>query len=65
MEKLEKLIKTLTERDGITPQEAKQQILETRETLMNSKASDGADIIMEHLGLEPDFILDILDISDI
>ncbi len=64
MEKLEKLIKTLTERDGITPQEAKQQILETRETLMNSKASDGADIIMEHLGLEPDYIIDILEISD-
>ncbi len=61
---MENLIKILTERDGITPQAAKTLILETREILMNSKACDGADIIMEHLGLEPDYILDILGISD-
>ena len=62
---MEKLIKILTERDGITPQEAKQLILETKETLMDSKACDGADIIMEHLGLEPDYIIGILDVSNI
>lgn len=62
---MENLIKILTERDGITPQAAKQLILETREALMNSKARDGADIIMEHLGLEPDYIINILDVSEV
>ncbi len=61
---MEKLIKILTERDGITLQTAKRLILETKEALMNSKACDGADIIQEYLGLEPDYIIDILDVSD-
>ena len=30
---------------------------------MNSQYYDGADIIMENLGLEPDYIMDILEID--
>ncbi len=36
-----------------------------KETLMDNKACDGTDIIMEHLGLEPDYFIDILDVSNI
>ena len=32
----------------------------TKEELMNRPCSDGADIIMDNLGLEPDYIMDIL-----
>lgn len=54
------LIQILVARDGITEQEARELILKTREELLNSPCSDGADIIMENLGLEPDYIIDIL-----
>lgn len=44
-------------------QEAIDLVRETKEELMNRPCSDGADIIMDNLGLEPDYIMDILGID--
>ena len=57
------VVKILMERDGMTEQEAIDLVKETKEELMNSRCCDGADIIMENLGLEPDYIMDILEID--
>ena len=57
------VVKILMERDGMTEQEATDLVKETKEELMNSRCYDGADIIMENLSLEPDYIMDILDIN--
>ena len=57
------VVKILMERDGMTEQEATDLVKETKEELMNSQCYDGADIIMENLGLEPDYIMDILEID--
>lgn len=57
---MEKLIKILTKRDGITEDEARKLVLETREELFNSRVKDCAEIIQRRLGLEADYIVDIL-----
>ena len=57
------VVKILMERDGMTEQEATDLVKETKEELMNSRCYDGADIIMENLSLEPDYIMDILEIN--
>lgn len=54
------LIEILQKRDGITKQEAKDLILQTREELINSDGCYADEIIMENLGLEPDYLMDIL-----
>ena len=60
---MNQVVKILMERDGMTEQEATDLVRETKEELMNSRCSDGADIIMENLGLEPDYIMEILEID--
>lgn len=57
------IVKILMERDNMTEQEAIDLVRETKEELMNRPCSDGADIIMDNLGLEPDYIMDILGID--
>ena len=57
------VVKILMERDGMTEQEATDLVRKTKEVLMNSQYYDGADIITENLGLEPDYIMDILEID--
>ena len=57
------VVKILMERDGMTEHEATDLVRKTKEELMNSQCYDGADIIMENLGLEPDYIMDILEID--
>lgn len=56
-------VKILMERDGMTEHEATDLVRKTKEELMNSRCYDGADIIMENLSLEPDYIMDILEID--
>ena len=51
------------ERDGMTEQEATNLVIKTKEELMNSRCCDGADIILENLSLELDYIMDILEID--
>lgn len=57
------VVKILMERDNMTEQEAIDLVRETKEELMNNPCSSGADIIMDNLGLEPDYIMDILGID--
>ena len=57
------VVKILMERDGMTEREATNLVRKTKEELMNSQCCDGADIIMGNLGLEPDYIIDILEID--
>lgn len=57
------VVKILMERDNMTEQEAIDLVRETKEDLLNSPCSDGEDIIMDNLGLEPDYIMDILEID--
>ena len=48
------VVKILMERDGMTEHEATDLVRKTKEKLMNSRCYDGADIIMENLGLKSD-----------
>ena len=56
-------IKILMDRDGITYDEAKQLVTECRGALLEAPSTTlSDDIIASYLGLEPDYIFDILDI---
>lgn len=57
---MERAIQILMERDGYTEQEAKDLIEETQNEILNSDPFEADDIIMNDLGLEPDYLLDIL-----
>lgn len=57
------LIKILIDRDGITYDEAKQLVIECRDTLLEAPSTTlSDDIIVSYLDLESDYIFDILDI---
>lgn len=47
-------------RDGISKSEAIEMVRETREELLNSDPFEADEIIACNLGLEPDYLLDIL-----
>lgn len=56
------LKKILMERDGLTSEEADRQIKDCQDD-MNERLARGEptdDILEEHFGLEPDYILDLL-----
>lgn len=48
------------ERDGLTKQEAEERVDEVREMLSESDPWEAEDILMDELGLEMDYIFDIL-----
>ena len=55
----------LMERDGLTEAEAKEQIREAREEMLDAIHSgedvqDIEDIFADYLGLEPDYLFDVL-----
>lgn len=52
--------KILMERDGLTRAAAEELINETREEILASDPWEIEDILMNNLGLEPDYIFDIL-----
>lgn len=54
------VIKILMERDGISRSEAKELVDETRELLLSSDPWEADEIMADQLGLEPDYIMDIL-----
>lgn len=56
------VIEILMRRDGLTKREAIQLVKETREMIYNCNGNtgDAEDIMMEQLGLELDYIYDIL-----
>lgn len=55
-----KVIEILMERDGLTREEAAALIVEVREQMINHPY-DADEILMDELGLEMDYLLDILD----
>lgn len=48
------------DRDGITYDEAKQLVIECRDAMLEANNNPNSDI--DYLGLESDYIFDILDI---
>ena len=60
---MKKIIKILMERDGISEEEARALINETRDEIMMLDNPLEADtVLMEYLGLEPDYLFDILNV---
>lgn len=60
---MKKIIKILMERDGISEEEARTLINETRDEIMMLDNPLEADaVLMEYLGLEPDYLFDILNV---
>lgn len=57
---MNKVVKILMERDGMTKKEAEDLIEETREMILRENSTYADDIIMDMLGLEPDYIMDII-----
>lgn len=57
-------IKILMDRDNITFEEAKQLVIECRNALLdeNENLIWTDEIIMDYLGLEPDYLYDILSV---
>jgi len=53
------IVKILMQRDGLSEQEANELLDETREMIMED-ANNAEDIILSHLGLETDYIFDII-----
>ena len=58
---MNRIIKILMERDGMSEQEARDLFKETRdEILMLDDPFEAEDIMSEYLGLEPDYLEDLL-----
>lgn len=58
---MNRVIKILMERDGLSEEEARVLINETRdEIIMLDNPFEADNIIMDYLGLEPDYLEDIL-----
>ena len=54
---MDKIIKILMERDGITEEEARSLVNETRdEIMMLDNPMEADNVLMEYLGLEPDYL---------
>ena len=60
---MKQIIEILMERDGISEEEARALIKETRdEIMMLDNPMEADNVLMEYLGLEPDYLFDILNI---
>ena len=58
---MNKIVKILIQRDGISEEEARALIKETRdEIMMLDNPLEADNVLMEYLGLEPDYMFDIL-----
>lgn len=61
---MNEVVKILMERDEIDQETAEALVRETRNEILNAEnVFDADDIIMDYLGLEPDYIFDILDMK--
>ena len=60
---MNKIIKILMQRDGISEEEARALVKETRdEIMMLDNPLEADNVLMEYLGLEPDYLFDILNV---
>lgn len=57
---MENVINILMNRDGMTRDEARELVIETREMLLSADVWEADEIVADQLGLEPDYIMDIL-----
>lgn len=63
----DRVTKILMSRDNMTLQEAKQLVIECRDALLEANNNPNSDIladeiIMDYLGLEPDYFFDIMSV---
>lgn len=54
------VVEVLMKRDGLSESEAVELVEETREELLSADPFEADDIIACNLGLEPDYLMDIL-----
>ena len=63
---MNRVVKILMKRDDINEKEATEMVLETKEALEEAIHSgnlfEADEIIMNYLGLEPDYVFDILEL---
>lgn len=57
---MKKIVEILMERDGMTYADAKDLVNETRDLLLTSDPWDADEIMADMLGLEPDYIMDLI-----
>lgn len=57
---MNRVVKILMKRDEISESDAIELIEETRELILNSDPFESDDIIADNLGLEPDYLMEIL-----
>lgn len=57
---MNRVIEILMKRDGIDEEYAEKLVKETRDEIMCGDIMMADDIIMDYLGLEPDYLEDIL-----
>lgn len=58
---MNKIIKILMERDGMSEYEARDLFNETRDEIISLEDPFEADnVLMEYLGLEPDYLFDLM-----
>lgn len=57
---MNRVVAILMKRDGINEADAIELVKETKEELLNSDTFFPDDIIWNNLGLEPDYLMDIL-----
>lgn len=58
---MNKIIEILMTRDGIDEETAREMLEETKELIFSSDVMEADQIMAEQLGLEPDYIEDLLD----
>ena len=57
---MNKIVKILMDRDGMTRKEAEELVAETREEVLAGSPGEADEIMAANLGLEPDYIIDLL-----
>lgn len=57
---MDSVVEILIRQDGLTKSEAQDLVRETRELLLTSDPWEADQIMADQLGLEPDYILDII-----
>ena len=60
MSKPNKVVEILMRRDGMTREEAEEKVQEVREMILEASVCEAEDIIMYELGLEMDYIFDLI-----
>lgn len=64
MNNMNRVVKILMDRDNIDQENAEALVRETRDEILSLEEDDVFeidDIILDYLGLEPDYVFDILD----